>query len=191
MVAPSLKKSCTLYLFLTILAKTNPMENKPFYNNNEDAANNIPSLPLKVSDDQTNGSQDSILLDVTDMSGYDKNLKRGRIWLYVISGLQVMLGVFEYVKYDNESDAFRWITFGIDATIGLIFLACALWSFKKPVAAFLTALILYIVITGSLMIIDPTNIISGIIIKILIVIALVRAYKDARYIEDMKQVLAG
>ena len=166
------------------------MENKPFYNSSEDPAPNHHSLPASEAE-QTSVLQDSILLDVADMSGYDKNLKRARIWLYVITAMQMVLGVFEYMKYENETAEFRWITFGIDAAIGLIFLACALWSYKKPVAAFLAALILYIVICTGMMILEPANIASGIIIKIFVVIALVRAYKDARDIEDMKQVLAG
>ena len=167
------------------------MENKPFRNGSEDPAHDNYSLPTSQVSEQADVLQDSILLDVSDMSGYDKNLKRARIWLYVITGMQVLLGVFEYIKYDTASDEFRWMAFGIDAAIGLIFLACALWSYKKPVAAFLAALILYIVITGSFMILDPSSITSGIIIKIFVVIALVRAYKDARDIEKMKQVFAG
>jgi hypothetical protein len=166
------------------------MENKPLNSGGQDAAHN-PSFSAPNTGEQTDVLQDHILLDPADMSGYDKNLKKGRTWLYVISAMQVIMGVYEYMKYDTESQVFRWATFGIDAAIGLIFLACALWSFKKPLAAFLTALILYIVVCGGMMILNPANITSGIIIKIFVVIALVRAYKDARHIEEMKQLLAG
>lgn len=165
------------------------MEHNPFYNGSEDDASGHPAAAAGEPAEETSVLQDNILLDAADMSGYDKNLKRARIWLYVVTAMQVLMGVFEYMKYDTETPEFRWFTFALDAAIGLIFLACALWSYKKPVAAFLTALVLYIIITGSLMILDPSNIARGIILKILVVIALVRAYKDARHIEEMKQLL--
>jgi hypothetical protein len=86
----------------------------------------------------------------------------------------------------DADSSLQWIVFGIDAGLGLLFLACALWSYKKPYTAFLTALILYIVVTATAYIIEPANISFGIIIKIIVVVALFRAVKDAREIEDLK-----
>lgn len=81
--------------------------------------------------------------------------------------------------------------FGIDAGIGLGFLACAIWSYKKPATAFITALIFYILVHVCLSILDPTNIVKGIILKILVIVALYKAYKDARDNEELKRALSA
>lgn len=141
---------------------------------------------ISVTNEVTPAAADSILLDVADMTGYDKNLRNARIWLYVITGMQIVLGIYESMSLTDVESIVKWMVFGIDAGLGLLFLACALWSFKKPFAAFLTALILYIIITVGAFIVEPANINFGIVIKIIVVVALFRAIKDAREIEDVK-----
>ena len=141
---------------------------------------------ISVTDEVTPAAPDSVLLDVADMTGYDKNLRNARIWLYVITGMQILLGIYETMSLTGVEGIVKWVVFGIDAGLGLLFLACALWSYKKPFAAFLTALILYIIITVGAFIVEPANINFSIIIKIFVVIALFRAVKDAREIEDVK-----
>ena len=146
----------------------------------------VDPLEISVIHDETPAHTDSVLLEMADMSGYDKNLRNARIWLYVITGMQIILGIYEAMTLKDVETSVQWVVFGIDAGLGFLFLACALWSYKKPYAAFLTALILYIIVTVAAFIIEPANINLSIIIKIVVVVALFRAVKDAREIEDMK-----
>lgn len=125
--------------------------------------------------------------DMTDMTGYDKNLRNARIWLYVIAGLQGAMGIYEYFAYADFGEELRWAALGIDIGIGIVFLVLAIWSRKKPAPAFLSALIFYIAISVTFMILDSTNIYKGIILKVLIVIALVKGYKDAKEYDDLKK----
>jgi hypothetical protein len=141
---------------------------------------------ISMVHDETPAPTDSVLLDMADMSGYDKNLRNARIWLYVISGMQIVLGIYESLTLTDAESSVQWVVFGVSAGLGLLFLACALWSYKKPYTAFLTALILYIIITVGAFVIEPANISFGIIIKTIVVVALFRAVKDAREIEDIK-----
>lgn len=135
--------------------------------------------------------QDSVLLDVADMSGYDKNLKNARTWLYVLSGIMFAVGLYHFFQNEAYGEEVQWITFAMEGGIALVFLACTLWSYKKPATAFMTALVLYLLLVISNAILEPATIIQGIIFKILIVIALGKAYKDARENEDLKRALSA
>jgi hypothetical protein len=130
-------------------------------------------------------SQETIFSDLADTRPYEKSLKTARIWLYVIAALQAGIGVYEYLSTPDPTVAlFAGV---IDAGIGVIFLVLALWSYKKPAASFITALITYVVIHIGMMFVDPSNIYKGLLMKILIVLALVKAYKDAREVEKLKE----
>lgn len=122
--------------------------------------------------------QESILEDAIDTYEYERTMKRARIWLYVIAGFQLLVGFYEYGTSADQTIGL--IAFGIDAFIGVVFFALALWSQRKPVHAFTTALVLYILLQVGFMLLDPVNIVRGIIIKIFVIIALVKANRDAR-----------
>lgn len=122
--------------------------------------------------------QESILTDMVDRESYEKPLKNARTWLYVIAGIQLAMGFYEY--FTVEDNIVASLALGIQAVIALTFFLLALWSKKKPVHAFLAALICYITVVAGFMLLDPTNIYKGILIKILVVVALVKAYNSAK-----------
>lgn len=130
-------------------------------------------------------AQENIFTDLVDDSQYDRSLRNARIWLYVLAGLQLAVGCYEY--YNTPDHQIGSIAFGIDAFIGAIFLALSLWSKKKPVTAFLSALIFYIVVILILAYFDPASIIKGVLFKIFFVIALIKAYRDAKESYDIKK----
>src|SRR5690242_16705263 len=84
---------------------------------------------------------ESIFTDVYDLAPYEKTMKNARIWLYVIAGIQFIMGIYEYNTTADPTVAA--VAFGIDAFIALTFLGLALWSRKKPVIAFTIALVFY------------------------------------------------
>ena len=129
-------------------------------------------------------NQESIFSEMADTQPYEKSLKTARIWLYVIAALQVGMGIYEYNTVDPSIALFALL---IDAGIGVVFFALALWSYQKPAVSFMTALIVYILIHIGLSILEPANLVRGVILKILIVMALVKAYKDAREVEKLKE----
>lgn len=126
--------------------------------------------------------QASLFDNMMDMSAYQKPIKTGRIWLFVLAALQVGLGVYEYATTEDSSIA--TMAGLIDAGIGGLFLLFAFLSYKKPFASFVAALVTYVVIQVGMMFLDPMNIVRGIILKIIIIVALVRAISNAR---DMKR----
>ena len=130
---------------------------------------------------------ENIFSEMVDYTPLEKSMKNARIWLYVIAGMQLLIGIYEYA---TEIDPMvKWLALGIDAGIGAIFFILALWSRKKPILAFTIALALYLVMNIGFMIMDPSNIYKGIIIKAIIVVALVKANKNARKYEAIKNSL--
>jgi hypothetical protein len=129
-------------------------------------------------DEPVQQEQESILEDTIDTSAYEKTLKRGRVWLYIIAAMQSLMGIYEYAT--EPDNTIGLIAMGIDMFIGATFLTLALWSRSKPIPAFTTALVLYILFVAGFMWLDPSNIYKGILIKIFVVIALFKANRDAR-----------
>ena len=130
---------------------------------------------------QTN---ESIFTNLVDLAPYEKSLKNARTWLYIIAALQFGIGIFEYFTIDDKTVAD--VAFGIDTFVAQVFLGLALWSKKKPLVAFSIALGFYALFHITFMILDPATIAKGIIMKVLIIIALVKAIKDAKQYEEVK-----
>ena len=151
------------------------------------------STPIPNSTDQHAENepvkQDTIFNDVADMSGYDKNLKTARIYLYVIAGIQLIAAAYEYFTLRDISEQYALLAGGIDIGVGILFAFLALWSHKKPAAAFITALIVYVAIQILAIIGDNSMIYKVIILKVLVIIALIKGFKDAREYEQMKRSL--
>lgn len=124
------------------------------------------------------------LFNDLDTSKYDKSLKQARILLYIVAGLQLLVGIIEFSSAKGVE--INQIAGVIDGGIGIMFILFALWSYKKPATAFMTALILFIVIHVVSAIFDPTQIAKGIILKIIVIIGLIKAFNDARSIATLK-----
>ncbi len=130
------------------------------------------------------------------LDGYDKNIRRARIWLFVVVGLQFLAAIIMYAV-SPEGDVLiggmevsaKAFEASIQAFVGFIFLGFALWSKQKPVQAFTAALITYIALYFLFGILDPSNFFRGIIIKIFLVIALIKGLKDAKEAEEMKRMI--
>ena len=125
--------------------------------------------------------------EVFDLAPYEKSMKNARIWLYVIAAIQFVVGIFEYNSVPDKTVG--TIAFGIDAAVAIAFLVLALWSKKNPSVAFTLALVFYALVVIGAMFLDVSNIYRGIIIKILVVIALIKANRDARKYEEAKRTL--
>lgn len=140
-----------------------------------------------MDNQSTPTTQESIFNDVLDLRPYEKSLSNARIWLYIIAGLQFAVGIYEYFSIEDNLSA--GISFGIDAFIGLAFLVLAIWSKQKPFIAFTLALVLYIMVSLLVIYFEPTAIVRGIIFKVLIIVALVKAINKAKRYEEIKSAI--
>lgn len=144
--------------------------------------------PPHITDMESGEEQESIFNNLLDTTVYKKSMKNARVWLYIVSTLQFLMGIYEYFSaFDNTIGI---ASFTLDTIIAVFFLSLALWSKKRPVAAFTLALIFYLLFIIGMVILDSQNIFRGFIIKILVVIALIKANRDARQYEAYRSSLS-
>ena len=149
--------------------------------------NHQTNAPVASTTEQDTAARESILADIVDTEPFEKTLRNARGWLYVVAAIQLAMGLYEYFTLDDNVAAA--IVLGVEALIALTFFLLALWSKKKPVQAFLTALICYVTFVVGFMLLDASNIYRGVIVKILVVVALVKAYNSAREYVALKSSL--
>jgi hypothetical protein len=83
------------------------------------------------------------------------------------------------------------LIYGAGVALGVIFIVCALFVEKKPVASTVTGLVLYLGSIAALMAFDPSTLVKGIIVRVFIVIGLVSSVKSALAIERERRTQAG
>lgn len=134
--------------------------------------------------DQTpeiNPEQQDLLDDVYNdsMEGYDKPIRRVRIILYIIAVLQ-LIALFTIGDLPEPQN---WITMGIYVFFAAVFAVLAWWTKKRPYTAIITALSIY----GSLLviggIIEPSSIVQGIIIKVVVIVLMISALSNAKEVQ--------
>ena len=128
--------------------------------------------------------EESIFNDVhIDTRGYDKHIRNARIMLYIIPGLQ-LIPIFFF----DEADEFIYqLSVAIQVFLALAFAGIAYWTKYQPYAALVTAMVFYLAIIIAVMILDPTSIVKGILIKIIIIALLARGIRNAREAQELKK----
>ncbi len=116
-------------------------------------------------------------MQIQSKSDYsNKSINKGRITLFIIGGLYLLVGI-----YEGFLMAFHTIEFGlIDWAIGLLFLGLGVWSYRDAFVALITGLSIYILLIALLAFADPATIIKGILWKILIIYFLINSIRTAR-----------
>jgi len=118
-------------------------------------------------------------------SEVNKEINKGRMALFIIGGLYVLVGI-----YEGFFIAGHQLLFGIiDWFAAAVFIGLGVYSYYKASLALVIGLCFYILIMLCLAMIDPGTIIRGIIWKILIIYYLITAIKTARTEEAKTKVI--
>jgi hypothetical protein len=125
-------------------------------------------------------------------SSRGNDLGRTRGILITIGVLTLLVNGFMFMNSQNEvkqlglgpQDVDRVLLFvrliyGGAAGLGLFFIMAGIFVKKFPVPLTIASLILYIGATAGFAFLDPTSLMHGIIIKVIIVVALVKSVKTA------------
>lgn len=112
-------------------------------------------------------------------SDTEKSINKGRMALFIVAGLYIIVGVYEGLIMD-----FHVIEFGIiDWVVSAIFIGLGLWSYKKPSLALIIGLGVYVALILVLAFVDPVTIVKGILWKALIIYYLITSIITAREVE--------
>ena len=129
-------------------------------------------------------------------------VKHGRIAIMVIAIINIGWTAVQWISMNNmlakvEANPGMYVVdHGILAeqkmiligsfVVGFLFLGLFFWAKKNPFSACLTALILFVSLQVLAAVINPANIVAGIIIKIFIVLALVKAISKAVELRNLE-----
>lgn len=108
-----------------------------------------------------------------------KKLKRVSVMLYILAGINILYGLYFFgagaALYGDDAGIIGATTI----IMGLIFIGCALWVKKNPVAGTVTAFSIYALVQVASALVEPTTLFQGIILKIIIVVIFVRGIRSA------------
>ncbi|MBL7741701.1 MAG: hypothetical protein JNK14_20955 [Chitinophagaceae bacterium] len=145
------------------------------------------------------GKEENIVSDYAEelkqieMQGYETAVRKARNALFWTAGL-IFLG--EMISMLRSETGFEPIILGIAIIEAGIFIALALWTKKKPYTAVVTGLIAFLgIIAFSAVVFGILegaggvikSLASGIIVKIIILVTLIKALSDARALQKAKE----
>lgn len=126
-----------------------------------------------------------------------KQLRTAR-WILIIVGIICVAGnIFAYYLLEGEIKKlggnvdlekikiFQYLVYG-SVAIGALFVVMGIFVYQFPVPITLTGLILYIVIAFGPALFNPETIFHGILLKILIIAGLLRAFQAAQAYERQR-----
>ena len=118
------------------------------------------------------------------LMGANKKVKDAKIALYVLAGLNVVVGIIYWASSDDFASLISSLV------LAVIYLLLVAWSDKQPFAAILTGFIIYITIQLLAAVVEPTSLFSGIIIKVIIISVFIKGIKSAREAQDLMKELS-
>ncbi len=120
--------------------------------------------------------------------GYDKHIRQARNSIFAAA---IILAINLIILAASVSDAYEylWLDFLIWGIFIAGFIFLGFWTKKKPYYAIIGALILYGLFIALNAWIDPSTIIKGIIMKVVIIVFLVKGINDAKAAQQMRDQL--
>lgn len=117
-----------------------------------------------------------------------KKLKNVKILLFVVAGINVIVGIVQLMDAITFND-------GIGSLItAAVFLGCVIWVNNQPLTGILAAFSFWVLLQLSVVLIDPTLLLSGLFLKIVIIGIFIKGISSARdakkYAEQLKEMKA-
>lgn len=103
---------------------------------------------------------------------YRKSIKNAKNALIFIGAIEILVAFFYYFKYNQEM-----MFLAIDGLIGAVFIGLYFLSKQYLKESLIAGLIIYLSFHLIIAALDPTSIIKGIIIKIIIITTLIAGIK--------------
>ncbi len=144
----------------------------------------------KLLPEETNNKKEESIFTEEDFSlqNYDKHIRQARNAIFaaaIILAFNISVLIFTI----PENYAYLWLDILIYGGFVAGFIILGLWTKRKPYYAIVGALILYgsfIVLNAAL---DVKTLFSGIILKIIIIVILVKGINDAKEAQERKEIL--
>ena len=120
-----------------------------------------------------------------DIASYNKRLKAAANSLYYLAGLFMVIGIIVVFFKKDDPDVLGLAI--PELILAVVFLALGGYTHKKPLACIISGLSLYIIVLVVNAIDNPSTIVSGVLLKIVIIGYLVKGIRSAIEIEKIKK----
>jgi hypothetical protein len=120
-----------------------------------------------------------------EMDSLKGKIKSAGTTLYILAGVFLLYGlILFFFQGSNDNASALLIT---NAVVAIIFLLLGYWSEKKPLAAIISGMTLYILVQLLAAIDDPLSILKGIIFKVIVISYLIKGLLSALEAEKIKK----
>lgn len=123
------------------------------------------------------------------LSDAQDKIKSSRYMMFGLAALFLIVGLIAGLAGDDME------TMIINIFCCIVYLILAAWCSKNPFGATLTALIIYATLVTVSAFVDPTSLVRGILLKIIIVMALVKGIRSAqeaqKYLAELEKLKAA
>lgn len=116
---------------------------------------------------------------------YDKHIRQARNAIFAVAIL-LTLSVIFMVAASPAGYEYLWIDILLWCVFIAIFVALGFWTKKKPYYAIISALVLYGIFIALNGFLDPTTIVKGFLVKIIIIVFLIKGLGDAKEAQRMQ-----
>ena len=143
----------------------------------EEAFCNNCGYPLHGTEDAQQEFLNKREISQIDFEAHEKQIKDAGKTLFWIAGLTFLGELISLAV--NKDNANPGIVLGVGAFMAVIFIGLGFWSRKKPTAAIITGLCVYLFIHLLAAIGDPLTLVQGVIVKIVIIGYLIKGIKSS------------
>jgi hypothetical protein len=120
---------------------------------------------------------------------YRGNISGGRKAILAVAVIQVIFGTFAVVRLNSMGIDSSLVTATAIEVYGVaaLFFGMFAWSLKAPFPASVTALVVYLALHLVYAALNPATLASGILLKAIVIICLVKAVKSAAAFRKMQE----
>ncbi|TDQ06853.1 hypothetical protein [Pedobacter metabolipauper] len=123
-------------------------------------------------------------IDLGELTGKVESARKSLYWI------AVLIGVSTFITYFGIEDEQEKMAQAVIAVIIICaFSGLAIWGKRKPTTAMISGLSLYLILIILSAIVDPLSILSGIIIKVIIIGYLIKGIKAVVEADKLKKEL--
>jgi len=136
-------------------------------------------------EEQKPGSDpDETIFEEADFSleGYDKHIRNARNMLFVIAALQLLPLLF----LGPLTVQAKLLVATVSILVSTMFFILALWTKQRPYAALLAASIVYVALVAINGFLNPSSLLQGAVVKVIIMVLLILGIRNAREAQRMK-----
>ncbi len=114
-----------------------------------------------------------------------KKVRRGTTTLFVLAAIFFVFGFIYYGM--NQGGELAGALLWTNLILGVVFIALGFWSKNNPLAAQISGLVLFVLVQLLAIFEDPSNIVKGIIMKVVVIVFLIRGIVSAMEAEKFRK----